>query len=371
MCMAPVGYKNKTSDTGRKYITLDETAGPILRWAFTEIASATFTTESILKKCREKGLICSKNNFWNALRNPVYYGKIKIKAWKTEDVQLVQGQHAPLISEDLFYNVQDVLDGRKKIQRTKITVDDKFPLRGFLLCPDCGKVLTASSSKGRKQYYDYYHCESKCGVRFSAEEANKKFIGQLQSWKPHPAVQVLYKIIIDEVYQQDEKNKNAELRKIKQEMKLLSARHNKARELLMNDTMEGDDYKTIKKECERRTCQLEARWSELASVQVDLQPMMDKAMRLLGALDEVYTAADTSNKRDIIGSMFPEKLVFTGEAYRTARINEAVRLIYSLGNSFGEIKKGQQIEKSMLSQEVIRLGLEPRTHTLKVYCSTN
>ncbi|MEO7978051.1 zinc ribbon domain-containing protein [Flavobacterium sp.] len=41
-----------------------------------------------------------------------------------------------------------------------------LPLRGYLLCPECGKLLTGSPSKGRNQYYRYYHCASSCGVRF-------------------------------------------------------------------------------------------------------------------------------------------------------------------------------------------------------------
>jgi hypothetical protein len=33
--------------------------------------------------------------------------------YKDEESQLVQGQHEALISEALFYEVQDILDGRK------------------------------------------------------------------------------------------------------------------------------------------------------------------------------------------------------------------------------------------------------------------
>ena len=40
--------------------------------------------------------------------------------------------------------------------------------------------------------------------------------------------------------------------------------------------------------------------------------------------------AVTEKKREIIGSIYPEKLTFDGNEVRTVRINEAVRLIYSL-----------------------------------------
>lgn len=43
----------------------------------------------------------------------------------------------------------------------------------------------------------------------------------------------------------------------------------------------------------------------------------------------------------IIGSIYPEKLVFDGFHYRTARLNEAVELIYSMGKGFSENENGQ------------------------------
>jgi hypothetical protein len=41
--------------------------------------------------------------------------------------------------------------------------------------------------------------------------------------------------------------------------------------------------------------------------------------------------ADTKRKREIIGSMYPEKLTYDGISYRTSRLNEAIELIYKLG----------------------------------------
>ncbi|WP_205513068.1 recombinase family protein [Longitalea arenae] len=47
-------------------------------------------------------------------RNPVYCGKISIPKFKDEETVLVQGQLEPIISESFFYEVQDVLEGRKR-----------------------------------------------------------------------------------------------------------------------------------------------------------------------------------------------------------------------------------------------------------------
>lgn len=110
----------------------------------------------------------------------VYCGKILIVKYKDEDAHTVKGLHEQLISESLFYDVQDVLNGNKKEVRTKVLSPDMLPLRGFIRCSKCSRTLCGSASKGRKGYYYYYHCSSACGCRYKAKEVNKVFEDQLK-----------------------------------------------------------------------------------------------------------------------------------------------------------------------------------------------
>lgn len=69
---APVGYINRHTEDGKKYIAIHEREGNILRWAFSELANGKTSTEQVWKAAREKGLTRgSKNNFWVAIRNPL------------------------------------------------------------------------------------------------------------------------------------------------------------------------------------------------------------------------------------------------------------------------------------------------------------
>jgi hypothetical protein len=85
-----------------------------MRWAFEQLAEGIFSGEHILKAVIAKGIPCSKNNFYTIMRNPVYCGKIVVPKYKDEEMRLVQGLHKPLISEALFFRVQDILDARKR-----------------------------------------------------------------------------------------------------------------------------------------------------------------------------------------------------------------------------------------------------------------
>ncbi len=86
---------------------------------------------------------------------------------------------------------------------------------------------------------------------------------------------------------------------------------------------------------------------------------MRKAIENLANLQELFENTDVKGKRKIIGSIFHEKFVFDGFHYRTARINEAVELIYSVEKAFIKMKTGQTEKNFDLSSLVPGTGFEP------------
>jgi len=114
---APTGYINRSTEDGRKFIRPAEPQAGIMKRAFAEIATGRASVEQVWKKARKEGLRCGRNNFWNLIRNPIYCGKIVVKAFRDEIFQVVDGQHEPIITEELFCRVQDVLDGKKRCVR--------------------------------------------------------------------------------------------------------------------------------------------------------------------------------------------------------------------------------------------------------------
>ncbi|WP_425567364.1 recombinase family protein [Pedobacter ginsengiterrae] len=195
MGIAPKGYVNKITEDGRKYIALYEPEAKIMRWAFEKLAEGGLSQAEMLRMAIQKGLNTSRNNFWSALKNPVYCGKIYVPKNKDEEGYFVQGQHDPLISESLFKKVQDVITRKKPLHATTIASLDELPLRGFLACPRCGKTLTGSSSKGKTQYYFYYHCTSACGYRKSTTMLNKEFLKDINKYKPIIGMERFIKIL--------------------------------------------------------------------------------------------------------------------------------------------------------------------------------
>lgn len=352
MGIAPLGYVNKRIDK-KKWIEIDPKTAPIIKAAFEEIAVGKYSVESILKFTRAKGITCSKNNFWSLIRNPVYCGKIVVPAFKNEERQVITGQHLPLISEHLFHQVQDSLNGKKKVQRAKKSIDDIFPLRGFIDCPSCSKQLTASHSKGKMGVkYAYYHCNSSCGTRFPVAGIEQDIIKELCKWKPHPAIKHLYKLILADVIEQNRQQQKQELKETQHQLKIFADKLNRARELVLSSSIDPDDFKIIKRECEANTSKLEAKLADLMQQQTDITPQIDAAIAVLENIDQKYLTSDTNTKREILSSIFTEKLVYSKAGFRTQRVNEAVQVIFNLGEAFSQIKMGQDTHLSTLSHQV-------------------
>lgn len=352
MGKAPLGYINQ-KDVKNKWIEPDPRTSQLVIDAFEEVASGKYSVESVLRHFRSRGLRCSKNNFWNILRNPVYYGKILVPPYKGEPAELVPGQHRALISADIFYQVQDILDGKKKSQRAKKTIDDRFPLRGFLRCHTDGRLLTASASKGRKRHYEYYHCTSACGTRYPAGEVHEAILQELARWTPDPAIKALYELVLDDVNGTTHREQVKELKDLNFLFTENVNKTTRARQMLLDGQMDPDDFRALKADLEASRARLEARIAAISELQQDIKPLIQSGMKSLEDLAGHFQRGNAEIKRQIIDSIFPEKLEFDGHSFRTARVNEAVRIIFNLGAAFSQIKTGQEQDISALSREVI------------------
>jgi site-specific DNA recombinase len=99
---APIGYLNKSKEDGTKYIAIHEAEAVHVRWIFQELAKRKFNTEQVWKMAVERGLKCSKHNFWLAIRNPVYCGKIFVAKYKDEEKGLSLGNMKASFQKNLF-----------------------------------------------------------------------------------------------------------------------------------------------------------------------------------------------------------------------------------------------------------------------------
>ncbi len=363
MGAAPKGYKNLVHPDGRKYIAFKEPEAGIMKWAFEELSHGIYAAEQVRKMANEKGLKCERNNFWKLIRNPMYCGIIVVPPFENEEMQFVKAQHEPLISQTLFYEVQDILNGNKRKAVKKIVSKDMLPLRGFLECPNCSRMLTGSASKGRHNRYYYYHCsDNTCKSRFKAETVNDYFESTLLNFNLSPGVAELFKTVVLDEYRSanredlDERNTLSNL--IDEQELILS----NARKRYMKEEIDTEDFKAIKAECNEALKTLEAKLADLPTKNNGLKTierLLDIVVARYTDIQVQYKTMGLDQQRKIIGSMYPENLCFDGTQHRTAYLNEPLALIMLINSDLQGKKRGEKLYFNNLSPQVARRGIEP------------
>jgi len=368
----PLGYRI-SRDQFNKPIIIPEGGlqEELVKNAFLDFSTGLYTAEELRKKYNRLGMKSSKNAFWNLLRNKAYIGKVLVPAYKSEPDQWVNGIHEGIIEESIFYACQDVIEGRKrKVPPQFKTIREEFPLRGFLICSSCERTLTASTSKGRNGYYSYYHCSGGCNERHKAEDVNKAFEKLLNSFGFDEGPLKLLAEIMKKKYAEQNRSNKAEMDAIQREIERLNQRNINARSLMLDGEITPEEYRTMKKENDETLHRLNIEHLKSHSEILNLDQKLDKTVRTLSSLSNLYKQSDVAHKRRLIGSIFPKKLVFEKKSVRTVELNPAVELIFSNIKGSRGPKKEKHTEFGVLSRRVESEGFEPSSKQREFKVST-
>jgi site-specific DNA recombinase len=166
---APLGYLNvRDTSEGRNIgtVIIDEERAPFVRLAFELFATGEYTLERLAATLTERGLRTRPGRFpagpisdsklSRMLRDRYYLGYTRFKGVER------RGRHEPLISEELFEQVQLVLDARAVANERQRT----YPhyLKGSLFCGRChdagrlGRMVIQRSVGRAGGEYFYFFC---------------------------------------------------------------------------------------------------------------------------------------------------------------------------------------------------------------------
>ncbi len=189
---APIGYRYTRVSGHGNVLVRNEPFASIIQEALEGFASGRFQLQAEVKRFLEShpeypkcsnGYVRSQQ-VTDILTNPVYAGYVEAPNW---DVSLRQGHHQPLISFQTFKAIEERINGKVKAPVRK-DVNMDFPLRGAVLCGDCGSPLTSCWSKGRNGSYPYYLCHKRgCksyGKSIKRETLEGEFENILRSLQP-------------------------------------------------------------------------------------------------------------------------------------------------------------------------------------------
>jgi site-specific DNA recombinase len=124
---------------------------------------------AIAAELNKRGIRTKKGNYWQGevvtfvAKNPVYAGYIrwnyrKLKGNRTHEEIIVEGDHEPIISKELFDEVQEIM---KQRSGKGYKGNTEYPFTGKLKCARCGKPLIGAKKKRKDGYYRFYRCSGR------------------------------------------------------------------------------------------------------------------------------------------------------------------------------------------------------------------
>lgn len=361
MAKAPYGYSN-TKIMEKTSIEPNSDSKIVLK-AFKEVAKAIEPVEVIRKKFKiEYGLKLEKQQFYNMLRNVTYAGMIRIPEYKKEKEEIIKAIHEPIIDADLFKNVQCVLDGRKNSDAKFPTSESEFfPLRGNFICPNCGKQITASRSKGNGGHYYYYHCKSSCKIRLKKELVHDRIQNVLNTISLNENSKKLFKAILSDVINSNTVDAKTRIKELKKEQESIKIMLEKAEDKYLDDELTPSEYLKIKNRYSDKIAEIENRIDSLNENDNNLNKYVDDSVDLLGKLGNVFNHLQNKEKGSFLRVLYPENIILEKECFRTNSENSLVELMTRIygGSQNTEMKKATP--KNGFSIVAPSLGLEPRS----------
>ena len=162
--VAPIGYVNtltRVQGQDVKGVAFDEEKAEHVRWAFQTYAGGHLSISSLRDELEERGLKSrttikyvgtplNNSQVHRMLSNTYYAGKIRHREL------IYDGAHEPLVDDETWYRVQEVLAGRR------IAGDRSWRhthyLKGSLVCHRCGGRMGYGHSRGKGGVYSYFFC---------------------------------------------------------------------------------------------------------------------------------------------------------------------------------------------------------------------
>jgi site-specific DNA recombinase len=295
-------------------ILIDENRASAIRKIFELFLQGT-PIKQIGRLVRPLGYKATGNSsIQRVLENPTYGGLVKVPAYYDEVAKTVKGIHEGLVSEDIWWKTQALLNASKRRQ-VKVKYNEDVPLRGALKC-HCGRTLTAGNSKGKKSYVWYYRCHAH-NENLNAKKLHNKFDALLRELN-FSAVHIKY---LEEKVLEKIKNSLAD------QDRLINQKQNELRSVLQK--RESIEEKFLNNYIDKTTYE---KWhyrmsSEKAILEGDLRdlkkPLQEswnfyrENLSKLEDLHYIFHKAQIHQKHSFIHTVFNNSLSYGDGIYRT------------------------------------------------------
>jgi site-specific DNA recombinase len=328
----PVGYV-KDRNTGQIH---HDPRAPLIRQAFSLIYKGS-SISTMTEKMKALGLTRPLKSWSKTLRNTYYKGWISNQLLD-EPVKAVN--MTPIVPEDLFDAVQDILNGRRP---ATVKHADEYPLKSFCSCGHCSgsltgykvtkkKLVSGSYIKKRTAMY-YYICNtSGCRTNFSMKQLHAGFENILRSMEIDETIAPLIRARLEVVFRKLHGDTIAENVNTRKALTKLNTRLENLNIRFIDGHLDSEEYQAMKSRMLGERRQLE----EMLKPEFTLSnpsEMIAKSLNFLTDLSNTWKKHGLEDKRHMQRVLFPKGITYNKQKkqYRTPAVNRYISLISTLG----------------------------------------
>ena len=355
----PFGYinTNKGAPADKSNIILNDKGKMVVK-VFKWIYKYSWSLERASLETKKEGIYISAKRLSEILRNPFYAGFITSSIIPNE---IYEGKHERAISHQIFKTVNEILDG-KTISRKGIKMrnHEEIPLKGLLICEDCGKKMTGYKASKNQKFY--YKCNTKgCKNNQRADELHESFKELLKYFYVDKKFIEPLKLRIKDKFDSLNEASNEKRKKLTASLTTIERKIENTNMKFIDDKIDETVYNTylskFKKEKEEILKELDNPFIKLSN----LEKFTEYTIKITRNLLKLWNSPDFNEKVALQNVVFPEGILYNRDkgTYRTRRVNILFSVNYLLSSEYKQKKQSGKLILNKNSAFVPGAGIEP------------
>lgn len=306
----------------------------------------------IMRKLENMGVKIYKSAISKIWRNPFYAG-ICVRRYLDGPVR---GNWKPMVTEEEFWKVQDILDGIRK-SGYKIEKDNnKRPLNLFLRCIKCGEKMSGYENKRKKLHY--YKCQRCNGSSINAHTrprsrgmgAHDLFRELLSHFQLDETLVEPFREQLKYTYESLNVDQAKEKGYLQRELQVLQ---DELKELKRNHAFGKVDkelYEEFRTEQLEKISSVSERLEKLKGKISNLEKYVDISVDVAKNLSKYWAYESVASRRRIQDVVFPEGL--TVDTVKRHYLTDKINSVFTISGSLSDNKSNKKSDslKSFLQE---------------------
>ena len=204
--------------------------------------------------------------------------------------------------------------------------------------------------------YSYYHCcHDQRHLRTRATDLIDSFIRFVGHLCPSDELLALYESVLLDIHKDYKRAFQSQIANLQTEIGEFDGKINRVHDLFIEGELDKKEKTELVSRYQKEVDDRQRRIQLLKScIQRDIKDKLHYAISLISNLEMLIEEAPTYVKQGILGSIFPQKLYFEKNKYRTPFLNSVVKIIYQETKSLRGSEKEKEDSKNWMSSSVPR-----------------